>query len=293
MINSKIHLIESFQVPELKKRMRLSDLSFEYFRSINSRKAVKKAVKEGRIWFNGKCGYTADFINGGETIFVYQSLIQKQQPSIDLQIEVLFEDDYLAMVNKPPGMEVSGNKRWTLEHALPNNITISTQTDALRYPEAIHRLDYPTSGLLLIGKTQSMVIALNRLFEERKIQKVYHAICIGEINGHGFIELDIDDKQSKSEFKVLQSVESPRFGFLNLVKLIPHTGRRHQLRKHLSFISNPILGDLEYGKENFVLKGKGLYLHASSLEFVHPITAEIHRTKCDLPKKFSKIFPVI
>ncbi|RLD64685.1 MAG: RluA family pseudouridine synthase [Bacteroidetes bacterium] len=282
-------LLESIQVPKLEKAVRLSDLSSEYFRTINSRKAFKNTIKKGLVHINGSIGFTADFIYGGEEITVYESEIQPIKPSIELKIEVLYEDDYLAIVNKPAGIVVSGNKKWTLENALPGNLTLSSQSDAIA-PEPIHRLDYPTSGVLLIGKTRSIIISLNKLFEERSIQKIYYAICIGEMKDQGLIEIDVDEKVSKTEFEVLERVNSPKYNFLNLVELKPHSGRRHQLRKHLSAIGNPILGDLLYGKEGLILKGKGLYLHALSLEFEHPITNDNIRVEAPLPKKYKKIF---
>ena len=283
------YVVESFRLIRLEKPVRLSDLSFSYFRSLKSRKAVKNAVKQGLIFVNGQRGYTADFVQGGESIQVFEAKNKKLTTTINLDLEVLYEDDDLALVNKPAGIVVSGNKKWTLEHALSGNLKPSSQKDAT-YPEPIHRLDYPTSGVLLIGKTYSMIIRLNQLFEERKIQKAYHAICIGKMNKRGFIELPIDDKAAKSEFEVLETLASPRFSFLNLVKLTPHTGRRHQLRKHLAAIGNPILGDLDYGKEGLILKGKGLYLHASSLEFTHPKSGERLFVESALPKKFRKVF---
>lgn len=282
-------LLESIQVPKLEKAVRLSDLSSEYFRTINSRKAFKNTIKKGLVHINGSIGFTADFIYGGEEITVYESEIQPIKPSIELKIEVLYEDDYLAIVNKPAGIVVSGNKKWTLENALPGNLTLSSQSDAIA-PEPIHRLDYPTSGVLLIGKTRSIIISLNKLFEERNIQKIYYAICIGEMNDQGLIEIDVDEKASRSEYKVLERVNSTKYSCLNLVELKPHTGRRHQLRKHLSAIGNPVLGDLLYGKEGLILKGKGLYLHALSLGFEHPITKVEIRIEAPLPKKYRKIF---
>ena len=77
---------------------------------------------------------------------------------------------------------------------------------------------------------------------------------------------------------------------MNLLKLTPKTGRRHQLRKHMSAIGNPILGDVDYGVEGLILKGKGLYLHAFSLEFEHPVTKEKMYFEKELPKKFKKLF---
>jgi 23S rRNA pseudouridine1911/1915/1917 synthase len=203
----------------------------------------------------------------------------------------LFEDEYLAVINKPAGIEVSGNKKWTLENALSFNLEPSSESDTLKFPKPVHRLDYPTSGALLIGKTATAVIALNKLFEERKVQKVYHAVTIGKMEKFGTIETPIDGRPSKSTFTVLQTLDSERFTHLNLVKLKPHTGRRHQLRKHLSEMGNPILGDRDYGKNGLILSGKGLYLHASSLQFLHPITQEELFIEAALPKKFRKLFP--
>ncbi len=99
-------------------------------------------------------------------------------------------------------------------------------------------------------------------------------------------------KASVSYYEVEQTIVSDRFEFLNLVKLQPKTGRRHQLRKHLASIGNPILGDADYGKEGLIHKGKGLYLHAYSLQFVHPVTQANVEVKSKLPKKFFKLFPL-
>lgn len=251
---------------------------------------MKKAIAKGLVKLNGKTANTGDFVKDGDLIELFEDT-DRTKPEIELNLEVLFEDDHLAIITKPAGIEVSGNKRWTVGNALASNLKLSTETDALKYPEPIHRLDYPTSGALLIGKTSKAVIALNKLFEEHQIEKVYHAICIGKMDAAGTIESDIDGKSSRSDFQVLQTVPSERFESLNLVELKPHTGRRHQLRKHLASIGNPILGDKQYGVEGLILKGKGLYLHSSSLSFVHPATKENLTVKSVLPRKFGKIFP--
>ena len=107
----------------------------------------------------------------------------------------------------------------------------------------------------------------------------------------GEIISPIDSKASHSSYNVLESVASNRFGTLNLVKLDPKTGRRHQLRRHLARIGNPILGDKDYGIENLILNGKGLYLHAYSLHFVHPFTGEEIMVKSEFPERFGKLFP--
>jgi len=282
--------IETHTAPILEVRQRLQDYAVGIFYSITSRKGTKNAIKKGLVFINSEKGYTGDWICGGETLELFQNTKSKK-PAVSFKLEVLFEDEYLAIINKPAGVLVSGNKRFTIENALSFNLKKSLQPDALLRPEPIHRLDYPTTGALLIGKTASIVTALNKLFEARCISKTYHAVVTGSIEHFGVIKTDIDEKPSKSEFKKIASVPSLNYEFLNLMVLTPHTGRRHQLRKHLAGIGNPIFGDSQYKKEGVFVKGKGLYLHASSLKFKHPINKETLLITAPLPKKFTKLFP--
>ncbi len=204
-------------------------------------------------------------------------------------LEVLFEDEHLAVIHKPAGILVSGNSFKTIANALAQNIERSTLPDTTT-PQPVHRLDFATTGILLVGKTSSSIRALNKMFEDRKIQKTYYAITIGEMDHQGLITSKIDGKNSQSNFTLIESVPSKKFGKLNLIELKPQTGRRHQLRIHLSNIGNPILGDKEYGIKNLILNGKGLYLHAYSLKFIHPFTNEKFHLKDEFPQRFKKIF---
>ena len=151
-------------------------------------------------------------------------------------------------------------------------------------------MDYPTSGVLLIGKTSATIHALSKLFENKEIEKTYRAVTIGKMKKAGEIKFPIDEKEALSKFKVIHTVTSKRFAQLNLVELKPKTGRKHQLRKHLLSIGNPILGDTKYYLDHKILNGKGLYLHASTLELIHPVTKEKLVITEDLPKKFKTIF---
>jgi len=235
---------------------------------------------------------TATFIHGGETIRL--SLPEEISPKKKLvfELKVLFEDEHLAVVHKPAGILVSGNSFKTIANALTQNIKKSNLPDATR-PQPVHRLDYATTGILLVGKTSSSIRALNKMFAAKKVKKTYAAITIGKMKYRGEITSKIDHKKSQSKYALIAAVPSKRFGKLNLIKLKPKTGRRHQLRKHLSSIGNPILGDKDYGIENLILKGKGLYLHAYSLKFKHPFTNEVVHLKDGLPQKFKKIFSTI
>ncbi len=286
-----MHAIELHKVlPKLEKPIRLQEYAVGIFRSITTKSGIKKAIKRKLIKVNGNFSSTALFITGGENIELFQPKENINLKRLNLSLEVLFEDDYLAIINKPAGILVSGNKFRTIDNALSQNLKKSTKADTVK-PQPIHRLDYPTSGLLLIGKTSSSILFLNKLFENKEIQKTYFAITIGKMKQNGNIDSPINHKKAFTKYKVIKTVISKRFYFLNLVKLYPKTGRKHQLRKHLLSLGNPILGDKEYYTENLILIGKGLYLHAYSLKFIHPFTKkEICITK-ELPKKFSAIFP--
>jgi 23S rRNA pseudouridine1911/1915/1917 synthase len=286
---SEKRIVSTFVVPIQKEKLRIQDFDASSYTRIQSKSAWKKALKKKRITINHSISSTADFLTGGETICLYEDSVHKK-PEIDIPLKVLFEDDYLALIHKPPGITVSGNKKWTLENALPKNLCMSTQVDALQRPEPIHRLDHPTSGILLIGKTSKAVILLNRLFETKKIKKTYLAVTIGIQKKSGVIETPIDQKASETNYAILHSLNSQKFQALNLVKLCPKTGRKHQLRKHLTQLGNPILGDIIYGINGKKHTGNGLYLHAYALEFTHPFSNKKLFFKTSPPEKFKRLF---
>ncbi|WP_020567923.1 RluA family pseudouridine synthase [Neolewinella persica] len=280
---------ETHIVPNITSPIRLQEYGVGIFMAALTKSALKKALKKRLITVNGIIATTATFINGGESITLS---IPEEVPSKEklvFPLKVIFEDEHLAVIHKPGGILVSGNSFKTIANALPQNIKRSNLSDATK-PQPVHRLDYPTTGILLVGKTSSSIRALNRLFEDKEIKKTYYAATIGEMNDQGEIISAIDGKKSQSKYKLCASVPSNRFDRLNLVELKPQTGRRHQLRKHLSSIGHPILGDKEYGIENLILNGKGLYLHAYSLRFIHPFTNKEVFFKDELPQRFKKIF---
>ncbi|QTD37368.1 RluA family pseudouridine synthase [Polaribacter batillariae] len=286
-----MQLIETHIAKKLEKPIRFQEYAVGIFNTIPTKSSIKKAIKKKLIFIDGIVATTSKFISGGEKIELFESEKSSTFERLKLNLEVLFEDDYLAIIYKPAGILVSGNKFVTIANALTQNLQKSKQQDAVK-PQPIHRLDYPTSGLLVIGKTSSAIIKLSALFKNKEISKTYFAITIGLMNSEGIINSPIEGKESITKYTVLQTVKSERFGYLNLVKLSPKTGRKHQLRKHLLAIGNPILGDKEYFLEGKVLNEKGLYLHASILEFIHPFTKEKISISKELPKKFTKIFSV-
>jgi len=279
--------LETHIAKKQKEPIRIQEYAVGIFKTTTTRSAVKKAIKKNLIFVNNSPTTTAKIIVGGEKITLFAPEERTTKP-LKLKLSVIFEDNYLAVIEKPAGILVSGNTFKTIDNALEQNINKSDQPDAVK-PRPVHRLDYPTTGLLLIGKTSSSIQLLNQLFEHKKIKKIYHAITIGKMNSDGFILSNVNRKEAKSSYKTIHTVKSERFEFLNLVKLSPKTGRRHQLRVHLLSIGNPILGDQKYGIESLILKGKGLYLHASQLDFIHPFTKENLTLTSALPKKFNLI----
>ncbi|WP_205461949.1 RluA family pseudouridine synthase [Mangrovibacterium lignilyticum] len=251
---------------------------------------MKKAIKKEFVTVNGELASTATFIRGGETICLAISKEILSQKKLILPLDVLFEDEYLAVIHKPAGILVSGNRFKTIANALPQNLRPSKLLDAT-IPKPVHRLDYGTTGVLLVGKASSSIQALNQLFADKVIEKTYYAVTIGEMKERGEITSDIEGKEARSHYRLIDSVPSPKFGQLNLLELKPQTGRRHQLRIHLSANGNPILGDKTYGTEGLILNGQGLYLHAWSLSFVHPFTGEKVCFIDELPQRFRNIFP--
>lgn len=282
-------LLQSHIVLPQEQPVRLSEYVAGIFEAIPSRKGMKKAIKKGLVSVNGSPAESGRFLHGGEMIELFEDRSRISQKVFPRELEVLWEDEHLAVINKVAGLEVSGNKYRTIENALPHNLAASSEVDALPRPQAIHRLDHPTSGVLLIGKTRSAVANLNRQFEQKEIAKTYHAIAIGHIPKVGTINEPIDGKPSESGFEVMKRQVSPRFGYLNLLRLTPVTGRRHQLRKHLVGIGHPILGDKTYYLEGKIYEGRGLFLHASSIAFTHPVSGETVTVSAALPKKFGRV----
>lgn len=275
----------------LTKPLRLQEYGVDIFHAVPTKSALKKAIKKRQITVDGNIGSTATYIFGGEKIVLSIPEQTVEDTKLKLALDILYEDDHLAAVDKPAGIKVSGNRFMTIANALSQNLKASSLEDVC-IPQPVHRLDYPTTGILLSGKTSSSIRALNQLFKDKKVQKTYYAVTIGKMPVSGTIDRPVDDKESTSTYDVIASINSERFERLNLVKLQPFTGRRHQLRKHMFSLGNPILGDRDYHLEGKLLKGKGLYLHAYSVSFKHPFTEDHIVIAAPFPKKFKKLFDV-
>lgn len=275
-------------VPKGVEEIRLYDYVQQIFPTIPSRKGVKKAIAREEILVDGNKTSTGHWVKTGQRIELLESSANPPK-AYNLDLEIVFEDEYLAVINKPAGIPVSGNQFRTIQNALIGNVNLSKEVDALKWPKPVHRLDGPTSGLLIIAKTAKALVKLGQQFEQKQIQKKYAAIVMGETPEIGVVDSDIDGLKSLSEYKTIKTINSLRSKQLSLVELSPKTGRTHQLRIHLSSIGFPIMGDKQYGSEGNVLGGKGLFLCALELKLSHPITDELLIIKTPIPNKFNSL----
>ena len=281
-------VLKTHIVPEDVEEIRLYDYVQQVFTTIPSRKGVKKAIAREEILVDGKKTSTGHWVKAGQQIELLESSANPPK-EYHLKLDIVFEDEFMAVINKPAGIPVSGNQFRTIQNAIIGNVSLSKEEDALRWPKPVHRLDGPTSGLLIIAKTAKALVKLGQQFEQKTIHKKYVAIVMGKPPESGSIASDVEGLSSLSEYKTIKTIESLRSGHLSLLELSPKTGRTHQLRIHLSSIGLPILGDKIYGDEGNVLEGKGLFLSALELNLNHPITNEGLSIKIDIPHKFNSL----
>lgn len=278
--------LETHIVPNTVTPSRFSDYAIGIFENLPSRKGVKKAIKAGCLKVNKAPASTGLWIQPG-MIISYEPE-GKTNPPFEIQIPIKYEDDYLAIVNKPAGLLTSGNKFRTLENSLAFNLSGSNQPSVPSYPKVIHRLDYGTSGLLIAAKDPKTRIILGNMLEAGKVEKKYHAVVHGEVNTEqGEIGLEIGGKAAFSTYQLVRQSRSKRY---SLLELSPKTGRTHQLRIHCARSGFPIVGDQQYGLDYD--PGKGLFLCATGLRFSHPITGELISAQIILPGKFGRLLNI-
>ncbi len=230
-------------------------------------------------------------------------------------IEVVFEDEHLIALNKPSGLLV--HPSWLTPRGTPNLASI-LKAYLGTSPYTVHRLDRPTSGLILFAKTKTVAQALNETFAEHRVTKTYYAVCRGYVEGEGVIDYPLkeekdriadkfmsDDKPAQeaiSAYRCLAQVELPiavgRYSSArySLVEVTPKTGRKHQIRRHMKHIFHPIVGDSKHGdnKQNKALREhyglNRLMLMAVQLQLPHPVTGQPLELKAALDAETVQLF---
>lgn len=285
-----MEVLERHTVPEGTLPTRLSDYLPGVFQAIPSRKGIKKAIDRGQVQVDGQVCGTAHWVMPGARISLHELPQQPPKP-YPCPIRIVYEDEGLAVADKPAGLTVSGNHYRTVVNALVGKLQASPLPDALPWALPVHRLDAPTSGLLLLAKSRRAHLALGQAFEAREIQKEYQAIVCGQAKEAGQIDSPLDGKPALTHFQRLAEAPSLHCKHISWLRLSPHTGRTHQLRRHLSSIGLPILGDAAYWPEGLpLLKKKGLFLCATRLRFAHPLSGQAMDVAISPPEKFSRFW---
>ncbi len=253
-----------------------------------SKKSIVKSIKNGNILLDGMlCRRDANIIEG-QTIS-YKVDVRTKPKVFELKLDVLYEDEFVAVVEKLPGYPVNGNRYKTIENAMLFNLSESKELDALEWPMPVHRLDLATGGLLLVAKTRSSQVELGWQFQNKIIKKKYVALVSGLVLKGGTVDIPLDGKTAFTRYEVVQNCNSLQNEFITMLELFPETGRYHQLRQHLSEIGFPIVGDKEYGVDGNILSGKGLFLWAVELSFVHPESGDFIEIGIMPPDKFENL----
>lgn len=279
-------VLASHIVTDLTESQRLSDYLIGRFEAVSTRKGIKKAILQHRIRVNDQLATTGYWVKKNDVITLLE--VRTAPPKdFDLELQIPYEDDFLAVVVKPAGIPVSGNLFKTLYNALGDNLKRSSQPDGLRWPLPIHRLDTATSGLVIVAKTHGVRVALGEMLENKSIQKRYRAILQGTLLGDGTIDLPVQEKEALSTYHVVENIPTLKDTSLTLVDFYPITGRTHQLRIHASSMGTPIVGDKLYQNNTAMKTDKGLFLCAVEVQFQHPVTNEKLHIEIPMPEKFT------
>ena len=267
-----------------------------------TRSKIQKKIKDGTIKINGISVKSNYHTNINDVIEVLEdNLKQDDIKAEEIELDVVYEDDDLLVVNKKSGMVVhpgAGNHSGTLVNALKNH-TNSLSNNETNRPGIVHRIDKDTSGLLLISKNDESHAILAKELKDKKTVRKYIALVDGVISHEtGTIDAPIgrdvkfrkkmaitanNSKPAITHFKVLK-----RYKDATLIECTLETGRTHQIRIHMRYIGHPVINDKVYG--NRIINEKyGQLLHAKTLGFTHPTTNQYLEFSADLPEYFEEI----
>lgn len=210
------------------------------------------------------------------------------------QVRILYQDSSIVVVDKPPGFQVHTPEHWirTGQTLNRNNLMKQVRNQIGQYVYPVHRLDRATSGVLVFALSPEIAQALQKQFQDHEVKKIYIALVRGWAEDSGRLDTPLtrelkqgELQEALTEYETLsrfslpiQTREHHSDSRYSLLRVQLHTGRLHQIRRHLRKISHPIVGDTVHGDgvhnrlwKNLV-QGSGLYLKAYSLEFNHPVT---------------------
>ena len=262
-----------------------------------SRSKVQKLIKQGLVTVNEKVVSSNYIVKCGDFISVNDDLdYEISVEAEDIDIDVVYEDSDLLVINKASGMVVHpapGHYSHTLVNALLYRFQIS---GGEKYrPGIVHRLDKDTSGLMMVAKGEKTHEKLSRMIANKEVERHYLAIVDGVIkhdtgtidapigrdanNRQKMAVTDVHGKEAVTHFRVLET-----FSNHTLVECILETGRTHQIRVHMAYIGHPVSNDPMYGYGKSTEFGQ--MLHSKSIRFIHPVTKEELFFEVEPPKEF-------
>ncbi len=278
-----------------------------------SRSLIQRLIKEGSVKIGGRTAKSSYVIKYGDTVTLEPpAVVENKIEPEDVPLDIIYEDDYIMAVNKPPDMVVHpapGNMSGTLVNALAFHVKELSSASGPLKAGIVHRLDRDTSGVMLVIKSDMVHNDIARQFMSRTVNKEYIALVEGDIElDSDLIELPIGrhvvnrlkmavrhdgGKAASSIYEVME-----RFGDFTLVRVMPKTGRTHQIRVHMKAIGHPIVADADYNKRDCLYRSEIFgekpkpheqpvldrqALHAYKLEFFHPELKKRVSFQAELP----------
>ncbi len=273
-----------------------------------TRASVQRLIENGSITVNDLPTKNNYKLKSGDIIQIEPEEPKDAQiEAEEIELDIVYEDDCLLVVNKPQGMVVHpapGNYSGTLVNALMHHCknNLSGINGVMR-PGIVHRIDKDTSGLLLVAKTNEAHLSLSEQIQEKSVKREYICIVEGVVKPKkGVIDapigrdpsnrlkmavVPVNSKKAITHFEVVEHFEN-----MSLVKCVLETGRTHQIRVHMSYIGHSVAGDPLYAKSN-PLGLSGQALHAKTIGFVHPKSGEYMEFTKEPPIYFQKLIKTL
>lgn len=263
-----------------------------------SRELITKMIKEKYILVNDKEVKPSYKVKLNDIINIDESFkIEDDINPVKMNLEIIYEDEYLMVINKPSGLVVhpgNGNQNNTLVNGLKYYTDNLSDIGGEERVGIVHRLDKDTSGLMLVAKTNKVHELLSDDFKNKRVYREYYALLIGKFpsdtahidapigrskTNFNKMEVRSDGKNARTNLKVLK-----RYKDYTLVSLVLETGRTHQIRVHMNYVGYPIYNDPVYVNKKATEFGQ--FLHSKKIKFTHPITKKVLEFETDLPLIF-------
>lgn len=272
-----------------------------------SRSFIQKLIKDSRVKVNDDTSKASSRLRAGDRISMNVPPPQVLDANAEnIPLKIVYEDKDIVVVEKPAGMVVhpaAGNYSGTLVNALLYHCKNLASIGGVLRPGIVHRLDKDTSGLLVAAKNDLAHRSLSEQIRSREVERKYVALVHGALKREeGVIEARVgrhpvhrkkmavlDESVGRSREAITYYKGIKWFKNYTLVQLKLMTGRTHQIRVHMSFIGNPIVGDSVYGRKKNEFGVNRQLLHAQTLGFIHPRSGKYMEFKSELPKDFKEI----